>query len=329
MLIGLTMSGAIVSAWVAIVTWVQQGGIWLLSEAARNAPYLIGPRAGVLIDSASFFLGAAVISGIATKTPDRRMRTFDLRLIGRDVIESFNLLRRERELRGFLTTIFLAILGGGAIISVGLTYVQENLVGAVPFLDQIEGLDRLASQSPQVFMLVFMAAGTAAGAFIVPRFAARFPLETLFVAGVGGFGLAMVGFSSVGIYAVAALFGMAAGFMLAQVTVAGNTFVAERVPDERRGGVFVALESVLRVSLLLSMVVTAPVGELVGGFVRRWAEINHIVPATIVLTGSRITLWFASAIVLGAAAYATYAIDWRRRGAGRAAVEEGEGGTDG
>jgi dTMP kinase len=244
---------------------------------------------------------------------ERRERALDLRLMGKDVIESWEILRDHSELRAFLLSIGLAILGGGAIVSVGLVYVQQNLVGGIPFLDLVPPLQRVATQAPQTFMLVFLGLGMFLGAVIVPRIAQRLSLEVLFVAGIAGFGLSMLGFSSVGIYWIAALFGTASGFFIAQVSVAGNTYVSATVVDEVRGRIFAALESIIRVALLASMVMTAPVGDIIGGVVRSVVSASGGDPARLVLTGSRITLLFASAIVIGAAVYASRAIDWRAR----------------
>jgi dTMP kinase len=334
MLIGLVGAGAIVAVWVGAVRWVMGAGIWVISEATRSAPALVGPRAGVVLDSISFLVSALFISFITIRTTEKHVRAFDIRMIGHEVVEAFAILREEHELRGFLITMALGILGGGAIIPVGMTYVQENLVGGVPFLDQIQGVARLAAQSPQTFILVFLALGTATGAITVPRFAARFRLQQLFVACVAGFGAAMLGFSSVGVYWVAAVFAVCAGYALAGVTVAGNTYVSQAVPDKKRGRVFTALESVTRVAMLLSMIVVAPLGDLLGNVVRNWALANHVLPATLTITGSRITLWLASAIVLSAAVYASIAIDWRTaRGdelgqAGQAVAPETSGAPD-
>ena len=88
----------------------------------------------------------------------------------------------------------------------------------------------------------------------------------LFVTGVAAFGLVDARLLAVGCYWVAALLRRSAsGFCVAEVTVAGNTYVAETVDDEIRGRVFTAMESVIRVALLLSMVVIAPLGDLVSG----------------------------------------------------------------
>jgi MFS family permease len=280
--------------------------------------------AGVALDSLSFLLSALLIFRISARAkagPAVKRVGLDLRLFGREVLESFTILKAHGELRGILTSIGFAILGGGAIVSVGLVYVQQNLVGGVPFLELVPPLQRAMTQGSSTFMMAFLALGMFLGAVIVPRIAARVSLEALFVSGVALFGFSMLGFATTGIYFVAALFGIASGFCVAQVTVAGNTYIAETVPDEVRGRVFTALESVLRVALLVSMVVIAPIGDLVSGFVQRFVETTGGDPAKLVLTGSRITLIVASLIVLGAAVYASFAIPWRTAARGEVSAD--------
>jgi dTMP kinase len=311
MIVGLVASGAIVSVFAVFLKMIISANIPLLSAAVASQPGLIGPQGGIVIDFFSFMLSALLISTIVVYKTERTKTKLDLHLIGRDVVEAVQLLKEQKALRAFLISMGFGILGGGAIISVGLVYVQQNLVGGIPFMDLVPPLQRVAAQGPQTFMLVFLALGTFAGAVVVPRIALRVTLERLFVTGIGGFGLSMLGFSTVGLYWMAALFGMASGFFLAQVTVAGNTYVAETVTDAMRGRIFAAMESIIRVALLASMVVTAPVGDLVGGIVRQVAAAAGA--TTTALTGSRITLVFASLIVIGSAVFASFAIDWRAK----------------
>ncbi|MDO8915096.1 MAG: hypothetical protein Q7W16_03300, partial [Coriobacteriia bacterium] len=325
MLIGLLGSGAIVATFVAVVRGLVAAQVPLFSAALKTAPYfgiLTGSLAGVALDSVSFLFSALLIWRIRThaKAELDSRGEFSLKLFGREVLESFTVLKERRELRALLLSIGLAILGGGAVVSVGLVYVKD-LIGGIPFLELIPPLQRMASQGLQTFMMAFLALGMFLGAVIVPRIAVRVSLEMLFVSGVGMFGLSMLGFSTTGYYAVAALFAIASGFCIAQVTVAGNTFIAETVADEVRGRVFTALESVLRVALLASMVVVAPIGDLASGQVRRFIEATGGDPAKLVMTGPRITLIMASLIVLAAAVYASRAIPWRR-GGGRTAAQE-------
>jgi dTMP kinase len=312
MLVGLTMSAAIIALFERIVRWVIVSNLPIVPKlVGAAAPYLLGQKPGVFLDSLSFLVSAIIIATIHVDArPEGASGRLDLKLVGKDVVDSFRFLGAHRELRGFLVSIGLAILGGGAIIPVGSVYVENNLTHNIPFLDKIPVLERLTSSS-QTFMLVFLALGMVSGALLVPKLARRLPLPTLFVSGIAGFGLAMMGFSLVGIYAVAGLFGILAGYFLAQVTVTGNTYVAETVADEVRGRVFTAMESVIRVALLLSMIVTAPLGDLVGKFVRDAVLRGGQIPGPVVFTGSRITLVLASTIVLAAAVYASRTIDWR------------------
>jgi dTMP kinase len=320
MLIGLVSSGAIIAVFATFLHFIINAGIPFFSAFVAKAPALAGPQGGIVLDFFSFMLSATLITTIKVKRSERHERALDLRLIGRDVIESWRILRDQRDLRGILISMGVAILGGGAIISVGLVYVQQNLVGGIPFLDLVPPLERVASQAPQTFMLVFLALGMLFGSLAVPRFAERMSLEWLFVSAVTGFGLSLLGFSSVNVYWIAAAFGTAAGFCIAQGTVAGNTYIAETVADEVRGRVFAALESILRVAMLASMLLISPLGDLIGGIVRGIAGGN---PGHLVLTGSRITLIIASLIILGGAVYASRAIDWRAKRSG-ATVSAGE-----
>lgn len=312
MLIGLTMSGAILAGFEAIVRWVLASNFPFVDMlVGRLAPALLGPRAGVFMNALSFVVSATAVSMIAVHSKVEHDGGFSLSLLGKDAIESFRFLGEHRELRGLLVTVGTAILGGGAIITVGLVHVQQNLSGGVPILDRVEVLRKLIA-APQTFMLVFIALGMVAGALIVPRLATRVPLQALFLGGVVAFGSGMLVFSLSSLYWVAAVFAIVAGFSIACLTVSGNTYVIRTTSDDIRGRVFTAMESVIRVSLLLSMVVVAPLGDLTGKAALAIAESRGIDPATVWLSGPRITLLLASLIVLGAAFYAYRTLNWRR-----------------
>lgn len=324
MLIGLVASGAIVSTFGAFLKAIIAAQIPLVSAFVASQPDLIGPQGGIVLDFFSFLIAAALFATVRCTRNESQVHHLDLRMIGRDVVESWSTLREHRELRGFLTSIGFAILGGGALFSVGLVYVQQNLVGSIPFLDLVPALQRVQTQGPQTFMLVFLGLGMFLGAVLVPKMANRVSLELLFVTGIAGFGFALLGFSVVNIYWIASVFGAIAGYLIAQVTVAGNTYVSVTVAEDVRGRIFAALESVLRVAILASIVLMAPLGDLAGSIVRTIVETTGGDPTRLVLTGSRITLVLASLIVLSAAIYANFAIDWRRKRNGALTAEEAE-----
>lgn len=311
MLLGLTTSGALLAAFEAIVRWVIHAGLPIVSNfVGLFQPALLGPRGGVFINMLTFVFSASMVASIhVSARPHDGHGSFDFSLLGKDVIESFRFLRSHTELRGLLVTIGVAILGGGAIVPVGLVYIG-TLSGGIPFAGQVRWLAHIAA-APQTFVLVFMALGMVTGALIVPRLERHIRLQLMFAGSVAAFGLAMLGFATVERYWLAGVFAFIAGVCIAMVTVAGNTYVIHTTADELRGRVFTALESVIRVALLLSMIVVAPLGDLIAVFVRRLVESQALLSRSVALTGPRITLLLAAAMVLGAAVYAFRTLEWR------------------
>lgn len=312
MLVGLTAAAGILAGFEAAVRWVLAVSLPIVDRlVGMFAPALLGPRAGVILDTFTFLFSAAMIYSIRTMAkPPQHGEGLDLSLVGADVIESFRFLGKHRELRGLLLTIGLAILGGGAIIPVGTTYVEKNLTGMLPFADRIQQLQELTA-TPTTFMLVFMALGMVVGALLVPRVEHRVRLQLLFPGSVAAFGLSLLGFASVDTYWVAGIYGAAAGACIATVTVAGNSYVVRTTADELRGRVFTALESVIRISLLLSMIVMAPLADLIGSIIRRLVAQGRFGLLSLSLTGSRVTLQLSALVVIGAAVYGFRALRWR------------------
>lgn len=316
MLVGLSAVAAILAGFEALVRWILWAKLPIVSHLVGFfAPALLGERAGVVLDSLTFLFSATMVGLIAVSAkPDQTVGRLDLSLLGKDVLDSFRFLRAHVELRSLLLVIGLAILGGGAIIPVGLVFIGEqsgNLVGGIPLLSGIPALKALVG-SRMTFVLVCLALGMVLGALVVPQAERRLRLQLLFAGSVTTFGLAMLGFASVRVYWMACIFTAVAGGCIATLTVAGNSYVVRTTSDAIRGRVFTAQESVIRVSLLASMVVMAPLGDVVARVVRTIVGRSGVPYDELYLTGPRITLWAASVIVIAAAVYAFRTLDWRR-----------------
>ena len=314
MLLGLTAASAILAGFETLVHALIDANVPVVgSFVGLFAPALLGPRGGVILDMFTFLFSATMVYLMRLKARPQLAEgenPLDASLIGKDVVESFRFLGAHKELRGLLVTIGLAILGGGAIVPVGFNYVKNNLIGALPFADRVRALQELTA-TPATFMLVFLALGMVVGALVVPRLEHVVKLQLLFAGSVAGFGGAMLGFASVDYYWLAGIFAIVAGACIATVTVAGNSYVIHTTADELRGRVFTALESVIKVALLLSMILMAPLADFIGTLVKGFVTANALAPENVTLTGSRITLQICSLIVLGAAVYAFKVLEWR------------------
>lgn len=312
-IIGLTASAAILAAFERAVRLLLGVDFLGVSHAVGVlGPALLGPRAGVIVDSLTFVVSAISIYGIkiVAKSLADDGAPLDLSLVGKDVRESYVFMREHKELRGLLTTIFLAILGGGAVATVGLVYIQTYLTGAIPIIGRIPALKTLTA-TPQTLFLLLLAIGMVSAAILVPRLMHLVRLQLIFVGSVAAFGAGMFLFSLTTHYWVAALFAVVAGACIATVTVAGNTYVVLTTGDEIRGRVFTALESATKVALLLSLFVMSPLNDLMSLVIGAIAEAQNIPAAAIGIWAPRITLWVASAIVLGAAYYGFRTLSWR------------------
>ena len=326
MLVGLSAVTAILAGFEVLVRWVLAVKLPIITSLVGVfAPALLGERAGVVLDSFTFIFSATMVALIAVKArPPHEAGPFDLTLIGRDVVESFRFLREHVELRSLLLVIGFAILGGGAIIPVGIVFIAEqsgNLVGGIPLLAGIPALKALVG-SRQTFVLVCLALGMVLGALLVPRAERRLRLQLLFAGSVAAFGLGMIGFASVRQYWIACIFTAVAGGCIAMLTVAGNSYVVRTTADAIRGRVFTAQESVVRVSLLLSMIVMAPLGDIAARIIRGLVSRSGVPYDEVYLTGPRMTLWFAAAIVVAAAVYAFRTLHWREAEVGITPAEE-------
>lgn len=319
MIVGLTASGAIIAGFEGIVRSVLAANLPIVTRMVGVlSPALLGPRAGVLLNSFTFLFSAVTVWTIhVSSRPERDTgERFDISLIGRDVLDSFRFLRDHQELRGLLVTIFLAILGGGAIIPVGLVFVRTHLSGTLLLTQQVPMLARLTA-APETFILVFLALGMTAGALVAPRLERHMSLQLMFAGSVTTFGAGMIIFSGISKYWLAGMLAVLAGACVAMVTVAGNTYVVRTVDDQVRGRVFTALESVIRVALLISMIVMAPIGDILASLLRRFVAAEGLPPQAY-FTGTRLTMFFAGVVVLAAAVYAWRTLTWRRADSGPA-----------
>ena len=322
MIVGLATSGAIMAAFDAIVHWFIALPLpaFIHPLITSLTPILFGSKAGYFVDSLTFIISAVMIGLMhVDANPPLAGAHISAKIIGKDALDSIKFIIGHEELRGLLLSVFIGIVGGGAIVPVGLNYIA-SLNGKIPLADKIVWLQRFSS-SRQIFILTFLAIGMALGAVLVPRIEKHLNVRLLFPSSFAIFAIGMVGFALTGRLAIATVYAIGAGVCIALLYVTGNNYIIQHVSDDIRGRVFTSLEAVIRISLLVSMIVTAPASDFIGRFLRNFLNSRGMTTVLgLPLTGERLTLIFSSFIVAFAAWYGFKKLYFEGRHAAPAAV---------
>jgi dTMP kinase len=321
MIVGLAASGAILAgfSWIVNLTFDAAHQLPAIIHPYIDVlvPLFVGAKAGYILNSLTFLFSAFMIyrvKGVSHKKVTKKEK-FDLTVVRDDALESFRFIISHQELRGLLVTVFFAVVGGGALVPVGLDHIAA-MQGAIPGADRIEWLATF-SGSRQTFVMTFLAIGMVIGAITIPKIEKRIPVRIFFPGSALLVGAGMVAFALTTQYFIACLFAIIAGFCVASLTVGGNNYIVHEVDDSIRGRVFTALESVIRVSLLISMIVIAPLSDIVGSAMSKFLDHEGVQSLMgIPVTGTGITLILAATIVFGAGLYGFKKLYWEARDKG-------------
>ncbi|RJQ54474.1 MAG: MFS transporter [Actinobacteria bacterium] len=300
MIVGLSFGGVIV---LVVQTIVDRLNLAAAPGFTLFLPHLLGPRTVFLVDSLSFFASALVLTFVSMRPTRRRIGEIHPMHIWRDLLEALRYMLDQAVVRSMIMAVGIAILGGGTLYSVGIAYTSEVL---------------RVGESGYIFVLALFAAGMligAAGAGVVGRFLER---RIMFVGSMGLFGVALLLFSTLTLYGAALFFAVVAGVAVAALSVTSYTYLQETVIDEMRGRVFAALESLLRISLLVSLAVTGPLADLIG---TRFARLDGI---GFNVNGAQVILIAGSIVVLVASVVAYFKVGLNGK---RIAGAEGDAGS--
>ncbi len=207
------------------------------------------------VDALTFFASAAVLATTAIPDAISRERRpagerFDMKAPLRDLADGVRFVARG-SVRPIVVGMSTALFGGGVLLVLGRDYAVETLAA-----------------DEAGFFALLTALGTGAGLGIVAltmfgdRVARRdvtFAFATT-LTGVALMALALVQ-TVVGGMGWATVMGMGAG----AAYVSGFTHLHETVADDLRGRTFAALFSLMRVGLLVSMAIAAPVASAMEG----------------------------------------------------------------
>jgi dTMP kinase len=223
--------------------------ILLVDKLWRHLPLfhrLIGPNVAFYVDSLTFLLSALFIFFVHLTREKQEIGKFKFELLG-ELKEGFNFLSSHAYLRRFFLWISLAVLGLGSVYSLGVVYTYEVLK---------------VSSGGFGYLLSALGFGLTLGGLGVGVFGSRFRQETVITFSLFLLGTVTILFALLKLFFVSLVLAFLGGASLSFLSISGYTLVQKEVSDELRGRIFVALETVLKISLLASLSLAGALADI-------------------------------------------------------------------
>lgn len=211
-----------------------------------------------------------------------------------DLKEGWKYIFINHTVRAVNVGLATGLIGGGMLIPLGAVYSTEVLgAGAAGY-----GLFTTA-----------LGFGVATGAVGISVLQRRLPKKRVFTAALFAAGAALIVAASATTLAMAAIFVFVMGVSVGPVYVTGFVLLQEEVNDELRGRVFSALNTLVRLCVLISMV-AGPLLAAGLGHTSSWLTGGSVEVGSfsVDLSGTRLALWFAGLVIICAGTLAMTAI---------------------
>jgi len=232
-----------------------------LSQTSQVIATVFGPAlAGLAIgffgtsfafafDSLTFFLSATAIATIAIPSRNYADEKTSFTVIREQLVEGVLFIRQNRIILSIMITAAVAMLGLGALTVLGVVYLEEELgIGAegLGFLNSIQGV------------------GMVIGGIAIGNLVSRARSHWLVSGGMIVLGLAIASFSLAPHLPIA----LAAAFIVGMCLVSARATMAAMlqaiVPDEKRGRVESAVNTIITMATMTSMGLAGILGDLIG-----------------------------------------------------------------
>ena len=229
------------------------------------------------VDALTFGFSATMIASLTIPSSRRRGR-LDFAQAKEDLFEGLRFIRDHGQVRPWLIGIALTFTAAGAVFSLGVAFVDVVLGGG---------------SRGFAFLVGFLATGMIIGLLASGALAKRIRKDILFSSSLMLLGVGLVALASMGSLNAAIPIASALGFFGGSAYSTGYSLIQESVSDEIRGRTFSAAYTVIRIGTLAGLGIFPLVAGAIGN------HTLHLPFATVLLPGSRITLWLAG-IVAGA-----------------------------
>ncbi|MFQ5592956.1 MAG: MFS transporter [Anaerolineae bacterium] len=200
-------------------------------------------------DSATFFVSAAAIATISITQKRADNEKASVEVVWAQLKEGLTFIRRSRTILNVSVTAGVAMLGLGSIIVLGVRYLNQELgIGSTGF----------------GFLVSVLGIGMVAGGLLVGNYASRVQTSLVVSGGMGMLGLALLGFALAPDFTLVLVMAFVIGACMVASRAAIAALLQAIVPDEKRGRVESAVNTMISAATTLSMGVAGFLGDLLG-----------------------------------------------------------------
>jgi len=185
------------------------------------------------------------------------------------------------------------LIGGGMLVPLGPIFATDVLG---------------AGETGFGILIFAMGLGVAIGIFLLSILERRLPKDWVFTIAVFLAGVSLFFAASMSTLVMASLFVAGLGICAGAVYVIGFTLLHESVDDDMRGRIFGALNTLVRICVLLAFAVGPLLSEVLDSISGSVLDDQRLSFGgySLFLPGERLALWFASIIIFGAGFIAAF-----------------------
>lgn len=202
-----------------------------------------------VFNSLTFFVSAIAIATLSVSQKRADDQKASLEVVWEQLKEGLTFIRRSRIILNISITAGIAMLGLGSILVLGVRYLSQELgIGATGF----------------GFLVSVLGVGMVVGGFLVGNYASGLRTSVVVGGGVGILGLALIGFSMAPDYTLVLVMAFVIGACMVAARAAIAALLQAMVPDEKRGRVESAVNTIISASTTLSMGLAGFLGDFLG-----------------------------------------------------------------
>jgi len=241
----------------------------------------------LVVDAATFLFSAAMVFGIPLRTlrGDSKEK-MDLSRVFRDTRDGIRFLREDSVASAMTGGLVIAFAGIGAVLAIMPIFVQYTLRG---------------ESSGWGLVVTAFGVGLALGLAAAGQVARLIERDRIAVWSLCAAGVMLILLAAMPNLAWAVALSVWLGAFCGLAYVSGYTLLQENVVDEYRGRTFAALTTMSRMMLFISLIVFPTLAAIFGSIaVRLGIDELFIGGQRVDLSGTRLALWCAGALLVGA-----------------------------